>query len=104
MLPTFGPMLRPLALLPALVAASALLGQGLYDRKHPEIFPTDGKMRRDGFYFAPGITYTLTRFSNDEEEVFRNEDTTYKATFDPDGAIGLYLEAGWFVSTRDPVI
>lgn len=97
-------MVRSLHLLAALLLVGAVMGQGLYDRKRPEIFPTDGKMRRGGFYFAPGLTYTLTRFEDEEEEVFRNADTSYTALFDPDGALGLYLEAGWFVATADPVI
>ncbi len=87
-----------------LLLAGGLLAQGIYGRKRPEIFPTDGKMRRGGFYFAPGITYTLPRFNDEEETVFKNADTTYTALFDPNGKIGLYLEAGWFISTRDPII
>ena len=97
-------MRRSLIISLFLCCASALSAQGIYGRKHPEIFPTDGKMKRGGFYFAPGITWTLTRFSDKEEELFRHADTTYKATFHPKGGLGLYLEAGWFLSTRDPVI
>lgn len=84
--------------------AGSLCAQGLYDRKRPEIFPTDGKMRRGGFYFAPGVTYSLPRFNNEEETVFSEADTSYTALFDPNGKFGLYVEAGWFVSTRDPVV
>ncbi len=83
------------------VAANA---QGLMQRKHPDIFPLDGKMKRSGFYIGPGITWTLTRFSDKEEEILRDHDTVYTATFHPKGALGLYLEAGWFIATRDPVI
>ena len=101
---SFGTMPRALTILFGLLFAGSLCAQGLYDRKKPEIFPTDGKMRRGGFYFAPGITYALPRFKNEEEEVFSNADTTYTALFDPKGKIGLYLEAGWFLSTRDPII
>lgn len=97
-------MKRALIILLAIACANALIAQSVYGRKHPDIFPTDGKMKRGGFYFAPGITWTLTRFSDKEEELFRNKDTTYTATFHPKGALGLYLEAGWFLSTRDPVI
>jgi hypothetical protein len=89
---------------PCLLFAGSLLAQGIYGRKKPEIFPTDGKMRRGGFYFAPGITYALPRFTDNEEEVFRNADTSYTALFDPEGKIGLYLEAGWFHATNDPII
>ncbi|MFT3885000.1 MAG: hypothetical protein QM724_06075 [Flavobacteriales bacterium] len=96
-------MLRPLFLFLVLLLGGALRAQGLYDRKHPEIFPTDGKMRRDGFYFAPGLTWTLAN-GKGERELFQAGDSSYKATFDPKGALGLYLEAGWFRSTADPVI
>lgn len=103
-LPSFGMMNRAIAVLPGLLLAGSLLAQGLYGRKHPEIFPTDGKMRRGGFYFAPGITYALARFNDKEETVFSNADTSYTALFDPAGRIGLYLEAGWFHATSDPII
>jgi len=97
-------MNRALTLLFALLFAGALCAQGIYGRKRPEIFPTDGKMRRGGFYIAPGITYTLPRFKDKEETVFQHADTTYTALFNPKGKFGLYLEAGWFQATRDPVI
>lgn len=97
-------MFRPVLLFVLLAAALPALGQGLYDRKHPEIFSTNGQMRRDGFYFAPGLTYTLAPGQGDAHEIFRNGDTVYTAAFDAKGALGLYLEAGWFVATRDPVI
>ncbi len=97
-------MRRLLLLLPLLLCLLPARGQRLYDRKRPEIIPTDGKMRRGGLYLAPGITYTLTRFNDDEETVFENADTSYKATYDPSGRIGLYIEAGWFHASRDPLI
>lgn len=74
------------------------------DRKRPELIPLDGQVRRIGFYLAPGLTYTLPRFKDSEEEVLRNSDTTYLATYDPNGRPGLYLEAGLSWYTRDPVI
>jgi hypothetical protein len=74
------------------------------DRKRPEIIPLEGKVRRGGFYIGPGLTYTLPRSNNEEQEVFQNGDTSYAATYDPSGKFGLYLEAGWFQATRDPVI
>lgn len=97
-------MNRTLTLFLGLLFAGSLCAQGIYGRKRPEIFPTDGQMRRGGFYFAPGITYALPRFEDKEETVFSNADTSYTALFDPNGKIGLYLEAGWFHSTYDPVI
>jgi hypothetical protein len=87
-----------------LLFAGSLCAQGIYGRKKPDIFPTDGSMRRGGFYFAPGVTYAMPRFKNGEETVFSHADTSYSALFDPNGKIGLYLEAGWFVSTRDPIL
>lgn len=87
-----------------LLPLQALAQRGLMERKRPEIIPTDGKMRRGGFYFAPGITYTLPRFKDEEETVFDNGDSSYTATYDPNGRIGLYLEAGWFHASYDPYI
>ncbi len=97
-------MIRVLLLL--LLLATALPGwsQRLMQRKRPDIIPLEGQARRIGFYFAPGVTYTLVRFKDAEEEVFRNADTSYVATYDPSGKIGLYLEAGLAWYTRDPVI
>jgi hypothetical protein len=53
---------------------------------------------------APGLTYTLPRFKNEEEEVFRSADTVYTTTYDPDGRLGFYLEGGLTWYTRDPVV
>ncbi|MBK7287797.1 MAG: hypothetical protein IPI95_12265 [Flavobacteriales bacterium] len=78
-------MNRALTIAFGFLFANSLCAQGIYGRKRPEIFPTDGKMRRGGFYFAPGITYTLTRFKDKEETVFSNGDTSYTALFDPNG-------------------
>lgn len=101
---TFVAMQRLLFLLLAMLLAWPSFGQGLMSRKRPEIIPLDGKARRGGFYVSPGITYTLPRFKNEEEEVFRDGDTSYTALYDPNGRLGLYLEAGWFYATRDPVV
>ena len=90
-----------LLLLPLVLDVSA---QGLMDRKHPDIFPLDGKMRRSGFYFAPGLTYALPRFKDNEETVNIAPDTSITGIYDPSGKLGLYLEVGWFLFTRDPVI
>jgi len=78
--------------------------QRLMSRKRPDIIPLDGQAKRIGWYVAPGITYTLPRFKNSEEEVYRNADTSFTTTYDPNGRVGIYAEAGvaWF--TRDPVI
>lgn len=87
-----------------LMFGAPAIGQGLMQRKRPEIIPLQGQAKRGGFYVSPGVTYTLARTRNTEEEVFRNADTSYTATYDPNGRFGLYLEAGWFYATRDPVI
>lgn len=97
-------MQRLLIILFAALLAWPSFGQGLMQRKRPDIIPLDGKARRGGFYFSPGLTYTLPRFKNEEEEVFRSGDSSYTATYDPNGHAGFYLEAGWFYATRDPVI
>ncbi len=97
-------MNRLFALAFGLLFVGTLSAQSVYGRKRPEIFPTDGKMRRGGFYVAPGITYTLPRFKNEEETVYQHADSSYTALFDPKGKVGLYLEAGWFHATSDPVI
>ncbi len=78
--------------------------QRLMQRKRPDLIPLEGQAKRIGWFIGPGVTWTHTRTKNEEEEVFRNADTVYNATYDPAGRIGLYLEAGltWF--TRDPVI
>jgi len=102
--PNFGPMKRPLLLGLLLLVFLPAWGQGLMQRKRRDIIPLEGQARRIGFYFAPGVTYTLPRFKNTEEEVFSRGDTSFVATYDPDGKLGLYLEAGLSWYTRDPVI
>ncbi len=98
-------MKRLVLLLPLviLLMPQFVQGQRLMDRKRPEIIPSEGKVRRGGFYFAPGITYTLPR-NGDEREVYRGADTSLTATYDAHGRLGLYLEAGWYHATRDPII
>ncbi|MCB0793215.1 MAG: hypothetical protein KDB88_00630 [Flavobacteriales bacterium] len=91
-------------LLLLLVNLGTTEAQRIFERKRPEIIPTDGKMRRGGLYVSPGATYTLTRFNDREEELFRAGDTLYNVTFDPTGRFGAYLEVGWFHAARDPVI
>jgi hypothetical protein len=81
-----------------------LRAQGLMERKHPDIFPLDGKMKRSGFFVAPGITWTLAPFQDREERYEFGADTTIDGGFHGKGKLGLYLEAGWFLATRDPVI
>ena len=95
---------RSLVVLLLLAVLAPVSAQKIFQRKRPEIIPTDGKVRRGGFYVAPGFTYTLTRFKDTEEELGAEPDTVYSAVYHPKGNIGLYLEAGYFHATRDPVI
>lgn len=87
-----------------LMSTGLFAQRGLMQRKHPDIIPLEGQAKRIGWFIGPGVTWTHTRFKNEEEEVFQNADTSYNATYDPAGRIGLYIEGGltWF--TRDPVI
>ncbi|WKZ66284.1 MAG: hypothetical protein QY325_16160 [Flavobacteriales bacterium] len=93
-----------LFLLGLLGVLSELSAQRIYQRKRPDIIPLEGQAKRIGWFIAPGITYTLPRFKDSEEEVWRTDTLRYRATYDPKGKVGLYLEAGatWF--TRDPVV
>lgn len=97
-------MARLLFLLLLVHLAPEMLGQRLMQRKRPDLIPLEGQAKRIGWFVGPGMTYTLPRFKNEEEEVYRNVDTVYTTTYDPNGRIGLYLEAGatWF--SRDPLI
>lgn len=97
-------MLRTLLLLLAVLLAWPSFGQGLMSRKRPDLIPLGGQAKRIGFYLAPGLTYTLPRFKNEEEEVWRSGDTSYTALYDPNGRLGLYLEGGLAWYTRDPVV
>ncbi|MCB0770330.1 MAG: hypothetical protein KDC00_07990 [Flavobacteriales bacterium] len=94
------------ALLLLILVSTSLPGwsQRLMQRKRPDIIPLEGQARRGGFYVSPGATFTLPRGKNSEEEVLRNEDTVYTSTYDPDGRLGIHLEAGYYYTTRDPVI
>ena len=98
-------MLRiALIILLSLAVVQELFAQPMYGRRRDDIIPLEGQAKRIGWFIGPGVTWTHTRTKNEEEEVFRNADTSYNATYDPAGRIGLYLEGGltWF--TRDPVI
>ena len=97
-------MARLLLILLLVLLAPEMMGQRLMQRKRPDLIPLDGQAKRIGWFVGPGITYTLPRFKNEEEEVYRNADTVYTATYDPNGRIGLYLEAGATWYTRDPLI
>lgn len=86
------------------MAPAALCAQRLFERKRPDLIPLEGSAKRIGWFVEPGVTYTLPRFKDEEEEVLRSADTLYTATYDPNGKLGICIGAGltWF--TRDPVI
>jgi len=100
----FRNMLRVALFTLCFAMAPSLVGQGLMSRKRPDIIPLEGQARRGGFYFAPGLTHTLPRDKDEEITLLQNGDTAYRATYDPAGRFGLYLEAGWFYAARDPVV
>ena len=97
-------MNRSILLLLVLFLAAPSYGQSLYGRKKKDIIPLEGQAKRIGWFVAPGVTYTLPRSKNSEEEVFQRADTSYTATYDPDGRLGFYLEGGLTWYTRNPVI
>jgi len=97
-------MQRSLLIVLLFVSGLSAMGQSLYDRKRKDIIPLEGQAKRIGWFLAPGLTYTLPRFKNEEEEVFRSVDTVYTTTYDPDGRLGIYLEGGLTWYTRDPVV
>lgn len=94
----------PFLLLLLILSVTSVQAQSLYGRKKKDIIPLEGQAKRIGWFVGPGITWTHTRTTNSEEEVFRNADTSYRATYDPAGRIGFYLEGGLTWYTRDPVI
>ena len=97
-------MLRiALLILLSLATVLELLAQPM-SRRRPDLIPLNGQAKRIGWFVGRGITYTLPRFKNTEEEVFRDDSLRYLATYDPSGKLGLYIEAGATWYTRDPVI
>lgn len=68
--------------------------QRQYGRKYAPIYTFDGRYKLSGWHFAPGLTYTLTRFTNKEQTLYNNNDTSYKTIFNPAGRLGLYFEFG----------
>jgi len=97
-------MRRSLLIFLLLLSGLSAMAQGRYDRKRKDIIPLEGQAKRIGWFVAPGLTYTLPRFKDEEEEVLRSADTVYTTTYDPDGRLGFYLEGGLTWYTRDPVV
>lgn len=97
-------MRSALLLLLALCGCLHAAAQGFSARKRSDIIPLEGQAKRIGWFIGPGLTYTLARFSNAQEVVLQRPDTTYTATYDPNGRFGFHLEAGASWYTRDPVL
>ena len=102
--PTCAAMQRSLLILLLFLSGLSAMAQGRFDRKRKDIIPLDGQAKRIGWFVAPGLTYTLPRFKDEEEEVFRSADTVYTATYDPNGRLGFYVEGGLTWYARDPVV
>ena len=49
---------------------------------------------------APGITWPLAPFKDRDERTTLGTDSLFTATYSGKGALGLYLEAGWFHATQ----
>jgi hypothetical protein len=60
-------------------------------RKQGDVFPTTFNYKPNGWYFGPGLTYTLTDFTKETKQ-FGNPE--YDVTFNPGGKAGAYLEGG----------
>lgn len=78
--------------------------RGISRKKYEKLIDLTGHDRLSGFHFAPGLTYTLTRFNNPEEEVSRAGGQVNSVTFDPKGRFGFYLEAGMYHVFKYPGI
>lgn len=78
--------------------------RGISKRKYDKLVDLTGHDRLSGFHFAPGLTYTLTRFSNPEEELYRSGTQVTNGTVDPKGRLGIYLEAGMYHIFKYPGI
>ncbi|MFI5203500.1 MAG: hypothetical protein ACHQF2_03300 [Flavobacteriales bacterium] len=78
--------------------------RGISKRKYEKLIDLSGHDRLSGFHFAPGLTYTLTRFANKEEELYRTSTDVTTGTVDPKGRFGFYLEAGMYHVFKYPGI
>lgn len=97
-------MRRSLLTFLVLLCGLSAVAQGRYDRKRKDIIPLEGQAKRIGWFVAPGLTYTMPPFGNEEEVVFRTADSSYTTTYDPNGRLGFHFEGGLSWYTRDPVI
>jgi hypothetical protein len=56
--------------------------------------PQNMRYARAGWFIAPGVTYTFTRFEDPTETLAEDDATRIEATFKPRGRFGPYLEGG----------
>ncbi len=73
-------MFRPFLLLVLLLLTTDAAAQRLMQRKRPDIIPLEGQAKRIGWFIAPGLSYTLPPFSNEEQERAEHERTLAPAT------------------------
>ena len=78
----------------ALISAFPVFSQYTYQRKKPPLVVMDGHYKMGGWHFAPGMSYTFSRFKNSTETLYQGNDTLYEGMFDPGGRPGLYFEVG----------
>lgn len=67
----------------------------LYRQKVGEVFPeNDYQYKMNGWYWGPGITYSLPTPSKHTKSFKDSQDNPFDVDFDPSGKFGLYLEGG----------
>lgn len=89
-------MKRTFLIFLTIILSGTLFAQKIYQRKIRPMMDFNGSYKLSGWHFAPGVSYTLTRFKNKPDELYRSNDTVYQATFNPGGRLGLNIEVGRF--------
>lgn len=77
-----------------LVSSLNSFAQYSYKNGKTELVRREGFMKLSGWNFAPGVTWMAGRFRNTAEKLYSSGDTSYLATHNPGGRIGLYAEIG----------
>lgn len=65
-----------------------------YQKHYNEVLPAEPQCKLSGWIFAPGATYSLTRFVPRNETLLEEAAQRYDARFVPLGRPGLYAEVG----------
>lgn len=65
-----------------------------FQKHYNEVLPHSPQYKMSGWLFAPGATYSLTRFVPRNETLIENSAQRYDARFVPLGRPGLYAEIG----------